>query len=254
MDKDEESKQDIHAEDVRKAPASSVRLETKKIPWKAKRSISMVYGLAPVRATEARTALVIAHGAGGSIRSRFVTFFHVEMARRGLVTVKFNFPYMERRWKLTRTPDTKDELVGCYRRVLDEVAAQHGLEKLVIGGLSLGAAVASHVVADEPGRNDVNGLFYFSYPIHRPREPEELGVKHLFRISKPMLFIAGTRDPYAQLDQLKQLVSKLGPQSRLQVVEGADHSLKPRHGRVMYFKTLNRVADVLEQWVRTTVN
>src|SRR6266436_9477707 len=68
----------------------------------------------------------------------------------------------------------KEVLVGCYRRVLDEVMSQYSPEKLVIGGLSMGAAVASHTVADKPGRADIDGLFYFSYPIHRPGEPEEL--------------------------------------------------------------------------------
>jgi predicted alpha/beta-hydrolase family hydrolase len=237
-----------------KAPVASVKLEIKRIPWTGKRRISMVYGTSPRVGSTNPTALVIAHGAGKSMSSRFVAFFHVEMARRGFLTVKFNFPYMEPRWRLTRTPNPKEVLVGCYRRVLDEVRSQHRPEKLVIGGLSMGAAVASHVVADKPGRSDVDGLFYFSYPIHRPGKPEELGVKHLFQISKPMLFISGTRDPNARPEQLKGLISKLGPSARLHLIEDGDRSFNARKGRAIYFKTLDRVATVLEDWVRTQVN
>jgi len=236
-----------------KAPAASVKLETKKIPWRGRDEISIVYGTSPKAGATSPTALVIAHGAGKSMSSRFITFFHVEMARRGFLTVKFNFPYMEPRWRLTRTPDPKPVLVGCYRTVLDEIRSRYRPEKLVIGGLLMGAAVASHIVADKPGRSDVDGLFYFSYPIHRPGKPDELGVNHLFDISKPMMFISGTRDPNARPEQLKDLISKLGPRARLHVVEGGDRSLNTRSGRVIYFRTLDRVATVLEDWVETQV-
>jgi len=237
-----------------KAPVASVKLETKKIQWTGKHQINIVYGTSPMVSATRPTALVIAHGAGKSMSSRFITFFHVEMARRGFLTVKFNFPYMEPRWRLVRTPNPKQVLVGCYRRVLDEVRSQHSPEKIVIGGLSMGAAVASHTVADKPGRSDVDGLFYFSYPIHRPGKPEELGAKHLFQISKPMLFVSGTRDANAQPEQLKDLISKLGPKARLHLVEGGDRSFNVRNGRAVYFKTLDRTATVLEDWVKTQVS
>jgi len=237
-----------------KAPATSVKLETKKIPWAGKHQISIVYGTSPRVGATSPTALVIAHGVGKSMSSRFITFFHVEMARRGFLTVKFNFPYMEPRWRLSRTPDPKQVLVGCYRRVLDEVKSRHNPEKLIIGGLSMGAAVASHVAADKPERSDLDGLFYFGYPIHLPGRPEELGVKHLLQISIPMLFISGTRDPNAQTEQLKDLISKLGPKARLRFVEGGDRSFDTHMGRVIYPKTLDGTATVLENWVKTEVN
>jgi len=237
-----------------KAPVASVKLETKRIPWTGNHQISGVYATSPTIRATSPTALVIAHGVGKSMSSRFITFFHVEMARRGFLTVKFNFPYMEPRWRLTRTPDSKEVLVGCYRRVLDEVRSQYSPEKLVIGGLSMGAAVASHTVVDKPGRKDVAGLFFFSYPIHRPGKPQELGVKHLFHVSRPMMFISGTRDPNARPEQLKDLTSKLGPMAKLHMVDGGDRSLNTRNGRAIYFKTLDRAATLLEDWVKTQVN
>jgi predicted alpha/beta-hydrolase family hydrolase len=176
------------------------------------------------------------------------------MARRGFFTIKFNFPYMEAKFRLTRIPDPKGVLVGCYRRVLDEVMSGQRPAKLVIGGLSMGAAVASHVVADKPGRSDVDGLYCLSYPIHRPGRPEELGVKHLSEISKPRLFISGTRDPNARPEQLEDLVSKLGPKASLHTVEGGDRSFNPHKGRAIYFKRLDHTATVLEEWIKTQVD
>jgi predicted alpha/beta-hydrolase family hydrolase len=237
-----------------KVSPASISLETKRIPWSGKRQISVVYGSPPDKNPSDSTAVVIAHGARKSMSSPLITFFHVEMARRGFFTIKFNFPYMEARFRLTRTPDPKEVLVGCYRKVLDEVVSRQRPEKLVIGGLSMGAAVASHVAADKPGRSDVGGLYYLSYPIHRPGRPEELGVKHLSQISKPMMFISGTRDPNARPEQMEDLVSKLGPKARLHTVEGADRSFNPRKGRAIYFKRLDHIATVLEDWIKTQVN
>ncbi len=214
----------------------------------------MVYGSPPDKDPSDSTAVVIAHGARKSMSSPIITFFHVEMARRGFFTVKFNFPYMEARFRLTRTPDPKEVLVGCYRKILDEVRSRQSPGKLVIGGLSMGAAVASHVVADKPGRSDVDGLYYLSYPIHKPGRPEELGIKHLSQISKPMLFISGTRDPNAQQEQMEGLVSKLGPRASLHMVEGGDQSFNPRKGRAIYFKRLDGTATLLEDWIKTQVN
>jgi len=236
-----------------KIPPTSINLETKRIPWSGKRQISAVYGSPPGKNLSDSTTIVIAHGARKSMSSPLITFFHVEMARRGFFTVKFNFPYMEAKFRLTRTPDPKNVLVGCYRKVLNEVMSHLRPEKLVIGGLSMGAAVASHAVADKPGRSDVDGLYYLSYPIHRPGRPEELGVKHLSQISKPMLFISGTRDPNARPEQMEDLVSKLGPRASLHTVEGADHSFNPHKGRAIYFKRLDRTATVLEDWIKTQV-
>jgi predicted alpha/beta-hydrolase family hydrolase len=117
----------------------------------------------------------------------------------------------------------------------------------------MGAAVASHVVADKPGRGDVDGLCYLSYPIHRPGRPEELGVKHLSQISKPMLFISGTRDPNARPEQMEDLVSKLGPKASLHMVDGGDQSFNPGKGRAIYSKRLDGTATVLEDWLKTQV-
>src|SRR6478672_3285014 len=45
---------------------------------------------------DGNTALILGHGAGQDMRSAFMTFFHEEMARRGLLSVKFDFEYMEK--------------------------------------------------------------------------------------------------------------------------------------------------------------
>ena len=69
-----------------------------------------------------------------------------------------------------------------------------------------------------------------------------------------MLFISGTRAPNARPEQLGDLVSKLGPNASLHTVEGADRSFNPHRGRAIYFKRLDNIVTVLENWIKTQVN
>src|SRR2546429_1722080 len=88
-----------------------------------------------------RTAIFLAHGAGQGMDSPFMTYFHTELARRGFLSVKFNFEYMEAG---RRVPDPQAKLQARYRDVVSEVAAQHRPDRVIIGGKSMGGRVASY--------------------------------------------------------------------------------------------------------------
>ena len=66
-------------------------------------------------------ALILAHGAGQGMNSPFMTYFHQEMARRGLLSIKFDFEYMEQG---RRVPDPQPKLRQRYRDVIDAVATK----------------------------------------------------------------------------------------------------------------------------------
>ena len=42
------------------------------------------------------------------------------------------------------------------------------------------------------------GLVFLGYPLHPPGKPDRLRADHLSRIEVPMLFLQGTRDPFAK--------------------------------------------------------
>ncbi|HZD13396.1 MAG TPA: alpha/beta family hydrolase, partial [Candidatus Binatus sp.] len=97
--------------------------------------MSLVYGM-PSRAGHNGVCVVIAHGAGGPMYSPFITYFHSELARRGFLSVKFNFPYMEAR---RRVPDRRDVLEDSYRRVVEHVRiGPYSPSKFFVGGKSMG--------------------------------------------------------------------------------------------------------------------
>ncbi len=71
---------------------------------------------------------------------------------------------------------------------------------------------------------DYGGLILFSYPLHRPGHPEELRTDHWRQIRCPTLFLSGDRDPFANLELLRQKI-KLIPDARLEVFKGQGHGL-----------------------------
>ncbi len=103
------------------------------------------------------------------------------------------------------------------------------------------------MVFDEPCGDDVSGLLFMSYRVHYPRHPERLGVQQLQPIPRPMLFIAGTKDPWSGPEVLKRVVQELGDRATLFLVEDASHRLKVK--AVPYSKTLRKVVDRIEPWV-----
>src|SRR5256886_12012823 len=117
--------------------SDTVSFEKSSLEWDG-RKISIVTGLPSTFSSGA--CVVVAHGAGGPMYSPFITYFHTELARRGFLTVKFNFPYMEAR---KRIPDRKEVLEDSFRRVVEQVrASPHKPTSIFLGGESIGGRFA----------------------------------------------------------------------------------------------------------------
>src|SRR3989441_9785753 len=157
--------------------SDTVSFEKSSLEWDG-RKISVVTGLPSTFSS--RACVVIAHGAGGPMYSSFITYFHTELARRGFLTVKFNFPYMEAR---KRIPDRKEVLEDSFRRVVEQVrTGPHKPTSIFLGGKSIGGRIASQAAA---GGVERDGLFFFGYSLHPPRMPPELSGNHLFQVKGP---------------------------------------------------------------------
>src|SRR5215475_2221588 len=95
-----------------------------------------------------RTAIILAHGAGQGMHSPFMVYFHTELAKRGFLSVKFNFEYMDAG---RHVPDPQPKLQARYRNVIESVIAEHQPERVIIGGKSMGGRVASYLAGDTAG-------------------------------------------------------------------------------------------------------
>lgn len=166
-----------------------------------------------------RAVLVLAHGAGGDLNDPLLRAVGSGLAERGVAVARFNFPYREAG---RRAPGAQAQSEECYRLVAEAVRRE-GIP-LYCGGKSYGGRIASHIAADGFG---MNGLVFLSYPLHAPGKTDRLRDEHLGRIRAPMLFVQGTRDPFARPDLLEQTIASL-PTAAHEPVDGGDHSLRVR--------------------------
>jgi predicted alpha/beta-hydrolase family hydrolase len=165
--------------------------------------------------------VVLAHGAGAGMQGDFLKTVAKGLADRGLEIVRFNFPYVERGRK---SPDRRPVLEATWRRVLEHVSDERG-ERIIVGGKSLGGRMASHVVA---AGWPCAGLLLLGYPLHPPGRPDRLRSTHLTKVSVPMLFVSGSRDPLCRLEILRRSVHPLGGRATIAVIEDGDHSFRVR--------------------------
>jgi predicted alpha/beta-hydrolase family hydrolase len=95
----------------------------------------------------------------------------------------------------------------------------------------------------------VRGLVFLGFPLHAPGKPGTSRAEHLTSVDVPMLFLQGTRDEFAQLDLLQQVVKGLGDRATLHLVEEGDHSFKvPKRTGKTESDVMNELADTIQQW------
>ena len=192
---------------------------------------------------DGNAAVILAHGAGQGIHSPFMRFFHEALPARGLLSAQFNFEYIDKRRKV---PDPQPKMQALYREMVEHVAHTHHPRKIFIGGKSMGGRVASYIAADTPG---VQGLIFLGYPLHPPGKQDQLRDAHLYDTPKPMLFLSGTKDTFAERKLLERVIHRIGDRATLVWTEGGDHSLKV--GRASGNATLERAADEIGSWIRS---
>ena len=166
---------------------------------------------------------MLAHGAGAGEKHPWMLRVARGLSAHGVSVVTFEFPYMQAGRK---RPDPAPVLEAAYRSVWEEVTRETPpATTLFAGGKSMGGRMASHVAAADTFVPPAAGLVFFGYPLHPPDAPSKRRDAHLPRISRPMLFVHGTRDPFGSPDEMRDLTRSL-PTSRLHLVEGGDHSLQ----------------------------
>lgn len=165
--------------------------------------------------------LILAHGAGAGMDSEFMAKFAAGLAERGVYTVRFEFPYMERRRRdgSGGPPDRPEVLLQRFREIVSEVGKP---ERTCIGGKSMGGRIAS-MVADELG---VRGVVCLGYPFHPLERPDKLRTAHLAELRTPTLIVQGTRDPFGTEAEIAAYT--LSRALRLVYLPDGDHSFAPR--------------------------
>ncbi|WP_315783238.1 MULTISPECIES: alpha/beta family hydrolase [unclassified Bradyrhizobium] len=178
---------------------------------------------------EARACFVFAHGAGAGMTHVFMNQAAASLAARGIATLRFQFPYME---KGSKRPDPPALAHAAVRAAVAEAARLCPGLPLVAGGKSFGARMTSQAqsAAPLPG---VTGLAFLGFPLHPAGKPSIMRADHLAPIEVPMLFLQGTRDKLAEMELLAPVVKRLGPRATVHWIDQADHAfhVPARSGR-----------------------
>jgi predicted alpha/beta-hydrolase family hydrolase len=188
----------------------------------------------------------MAHGAGAGMRHSFLSEVSAALTERGVASLRYQFPYMER---AGRRPDPP---ALCHATVRAAVSAARDVEPalpLIAGGKSFGGRMTSQAQALDP-LPGVRGLAFLGFPLHPPKKPSLARADHLSKVSVPMLFLQGTRDDLADAGLIRQAVERLGSRAGIQAIEGADHAfhVPARSGRTDA-DVLREIADALAAWI-----
>jgi len=208
------------------------------------------------RPSDARACYVLAHGAGAGMRHAAMEAIAAGLAERGIATLRYQFPYME---KGSKRPDPPPVAHAAVRAAVAEAAKRCAGLPLLAGGKSFGGRMTSQAQAKAP-LDGVKGIAFFAFPLHPAGEIAVNRAAYLFDVEVPMLFLQGTRDALADTSTLKHIVKDFRSPAddtklvTLHLVEGADHSFhvlksSGRNDR----EVLSEILDAFVVWVDSII-
>jgi len=172
----------------------------------------------------AQACFVFAHGAGAGMEHAFMAAMAEALAGRGVATLRYQFPSMERG---SKRPDPPRIAQAAVRAAVAEAGRRLPKLPLFAGGKSFGGRMSSQAQAESamPG---VRGLVFIGFPLHPAGKPSQERAAHLLKVDCRMLFLQGTRDELAELSLLQEAVKPLGARATLKIFDDADHSFHVR--------------------------
>jgi predicted alpha/beta-hydrolase family hydrolase len=196
----------------------------------------------------ARACYVLAHGAGAGMAHPSMASIAAGLEERGIASLRYQFPYMERRAK---RPDPPALAHATVRAAVAEAARRLPDFALVAGGRSFGGRMTSQAQSSA-ALPRVRGLAFLAFPLHPAGKPSDARARHLFDVRVPMLFLQGSRDALADLALLRPVIDKLGERASLRVFDDADHSfhVPARSGR-RDADVRRELLDALAAWILT---
>lgn len=169
---------------------------------------------------------VLSHGAGSSATAPLLVALAETFSAAGCTVLRCDLPYRQARsfgppgpGDAARDRAGLKNALGALRKMVSG--------RLFLGGHSYGGRQSSMLCADlqkqEPAL--VSALLLLSYPLHPPRRPEQQRTQHLPDLHTPTLFVQGTRDPFATIEELQRAMKMIPAKTKLMVIERAGHDL-----------------------------
>jgi predicted alpha/beta-hydrolase family hydrolase len=166
--------------------------------------------------------LVLTHGAGSNSKTSLLISLADSFAGACVSVLRCDLPFRQNRsFGPPRPGDAERDREGLRNAVT--AMRKLGCAQIFLGGHSYGGRQATMLCAEE--RDLVAGLLLLSYPLHPPRKPTQLRVKHLPELHTPALFVHGTRDPFGSVEEMESVLKLIPAKTQLLTVDGAGHDL-----------------------------
>jgi predicted alpha/beta-hydrolase family hydrolase len=196
-------------------------------------------------------AVLLAHGAGADRHAAALSVVADALADARIPSLRFDYPY---RAAGRKAPDRPPVLEAATRDAAALLARRVGLplERLVVGGRSMGGRYCSLVVGSDVDPLPALGVLLLGYPLQAMGRPDRRRDEHFGRIRCPVLFVSGTRDSLAPRADLERSARKLGGPVELDWIETADHGFRPlKRSGTTPEAVLEHVAETCVTWVRS---
>ena len=168
---------------------------------------------------EAKNILLLAHGAGAPMDSIFMNTISDGLNNNGIITFRFEFPYMEKRRSGKNTfPDKLDILCDFYKKIYFNIKKANPDKNIWLGGKSMGGRVATLISRSL----DIKGVIVFGYPFHPINKLDKLRLESLQLSGPTILIIQGTRDKFGTITEVKKY--KIHKNNTIFWIKDGDHS------------------------------
>lgn len=191
-----------------------------------------------------KAILTLAHGAGAGMNHPFMVSLSDELAKLGIGTIRFNFPFTEHNKKRPDSPAVSHQTILAVAEFTNQ---QYPTTPLFLSGKSFGGRMSTQLLAINTIENS-KGIILFGFPLHPTGKPSTERAAHLYDIKLPMLFLQGTRDTLAELSLIGKVCNEL-PLVTLVKFEGADHSFKAGKQNLIPL-----LAQTVGSWVDQKIN
>jgi hypothetical protein len=154
-------------------------------------------------------AFALTHGAGSNCNAPLLQTLARAFAAAGYLVLRYDLPFRRQRPKGPPFP---------------AAAARDREGRIFVGGHSYGGRQTAMAAAENAGQADA--LLLLSYPLHPPNRPEQTRTSFFPDLRTPALFVHGTADGFATLEELREAMALIPARTELLAVEGAGHDLK----------------------------
>jgi predicted alpha/beta-hydrolase family hydrolase len=168
--------------------------------------------------------LTLTHGAGSNSNTPLLISLARGFAEAGMAVLRYDLPFRVER------PSGSPFPAGAARdregvRAAAAALTKYATRRIFAGGHSYGGRQTAMAAAEDSRM--AAGLLLLSYPLHPPRKPEQLRTAFFPELRTPALFVHGTRDPFASIEELRAAIAAIPARTDVFTIERSGHDLKP---------------------------